>query len=213
MNLLNENRILWKFTKGAPEWYILSIIIYQIFNPTLTGLKTFLLMMAVGQSNFVLKHMIFKPLYKFTGIYKLPIIGIGTRPEKATNCSSLIKDLLNKKGNTKSKTFGMPSGHSQIAWTFTTFTVLQLFDKGNEMTIMEKDTDSGSSLDNAKYKILKTIYKYKYEVSALLIIYSILVSFSRVYVEGCHTIEQVTIGMIFGIIFGYLAYYIIHKYI
>ncbi len=201
MNLLDENRIIWKFFKSAPEWYILSIIIYQIINPNLIGLKTFLLFIAIGRTNTILKNVIFKPLYKFTGRESLPIIGKGSRPNGASNCGGITKS------------FGMPSGHSQIAWTLTTFIILQLFDKGNEMEVRNYDIGSEITLTNTRRKLLKFVYKIKYKLTTLLLLYSILVSFSRVYVEGCHTIEQVIIGMIFGAIFGYVKYYIVHKYI
>jgi len=213
MKLFDENRIIWKFAKGAPEWYLLSIIIYQIMNPNLTGLKTFLLFIALGSTNRILKNLIFKPLYKFTGKESLPIIGRGSRPIGASGCSGITKDILGKASKEKSKTFGMPSGHSQIAWILTTFIILQLFDKGNEMTVMNYDTDSELTLTNTRRKLLKFAYKIKYELTAFLLLYSVLVSFSRVYVEGCHTIEQVTIGALFGALFGYIGYYIVHKYI
>ena len=213
MKLLDENRIIWKFTKGAPELYILCIIIYQILNPTMAGLKTFLLMIAIGRANTILKYLIFKPLYKFTGKDELPIIGKGSRPDGASGCSSLAKDVLGKKSSGKSKSFGMPSGHSQIAWTLTVFITLQLLDKGNEMSVKNATIGKEHSLHNARYTLLKFAYKAKYEIIALLTVYSLLVSFSRVYVEGCHTIEQVILGALFGTLFAYIAYYIVHKYI
>lgn len=213
MKLLDENRIIWKLAKGAPEFYILAIIIYQVMNPTLVGLKTFLLLIAIGRTNSIFKNFIFKPLYKITGKDRLPIIGKGSRPEGAIRCSSLTKDILGKKGSGKPKSFGMPSGHSQIAWTLTTFITLQLLDKGNEMTVRDTEIGKEFNLHNTRYTLLKAAYKTKYEIIAVLIVYSLLVSFSRVYVESCHTIEQVTIGMLLGVVFGYVAYYITHKYI
>lgn len=213
MNILDGNRIIWKLAKGAPEWYILSIVIYQIMNPSLIGLKTFLLLVAIGCTNSILKNLLFKPLYKFTGKDHLPIIGQGSRPVGSIDCSGIANDILGKKKTEIPKSFGMPSGHSQIAWTLTTLIILQLFDKGNEITVGNYDIGSELTLTNVRRRLLRFAYKIKYEITTMLLLYSILVSFSRVYVEGCHTIEQVIIGMIFGLIFGYIGYYVIHKYI
>ena len=64
----------------------------------------------------------------------------------------------------------MPSGHSQIAWLFTTYKILNLEDK------------------NFK------------PISLFLIGLASLISYSRVYWSNCHTIQQVILGAIFGII-------------
>ena len=36
---------------------------------------------------------------------------------------------------------------------------------------------------------------------------SIYISYSRVYIEGCHTIQQVIVGGTVGILLGFLAFY------
>ena len=36
---------------------------------------------------------------------------------------------------------------------------------------------------------------------------AVYISYSRVYIEGCHTLQQVTVGGFIGIIFGLLIAY------
>ena len=50
----------------------------------------------------------------------LPIVGRGKRPEGACGCG-LVND------NKPEETFGMPSGHSQIAWSVSTYLILKYF--------------------------------------------------------------------------------------
>ena len=62
-----------------------------------------------------LKTFLFKPLF---GDKKIPLLGYGTRPQKM-NCGLFIN-------NKESNSYGFPSGHSQIAWLFTTYKILNL---------------------------------------------------------------------------------------
>ena len=39
----------------------------------------------------------------------------------------------------------------------------------------------------------------------MLLLFSSIMSYYRVYVEGCHTIEQVVMGAIFGGVIGYFG--------
>ena len=84
-----------------------------------------------------------------------------------------LRNINNKISNS----YGMPSGHSQIAWLFTTYSIL--------------------NLQNHKYKSMKIL---------LLIILASMTSYSRVYWSNCHTIQQVLVGGLIGIFFGYQAY-------
>lgn len=213
MTLLDPKNIIWRITKSAPGIYIFALILYQMFNPNLHGLYIFLLMMLIGRTNSILKYLVFEPLYKLSGKNELPIIGIGDRPQGAKNCSFTIKKFDKFARGKNYKSFGMPSGHSQIAWTLTAFIIFQLFDKGNLKTVADKETNHEITLNNVKNVLQKYAFRFRYEISVILITYSILVSFSRVYVENCHTLQQVIIGMLFGVLFAYIAYYITHKYI
>ena len=41
----------------------------------------------------------------------------------------------------------------------------------------------------------------------ILLLFALLVSFSRVYVDKCHTIQQVIMGGLFGILSGIIGFY------
>jgi len=83
-------------------------------------------------------------------------------------------------GNNKVE-IGMPSGHSQIMSLIATFWILYLF---------------------------KTNNKYKIWIMLLLLIIVGLVNWSRIAIN-CHTVLQVIVGNIVGIIFGIIAFIII----
>ena len=84
-------------------------------------------------SNFLLKYLIFKPLYKLFNTSKLSFLGLGSRPAGANSC----KFTLDKKADTS---FGMPSGHSQIAWTVSTYIICKLIYNMLNNKYNDKDT-------------------------------------------------------------------------
>ena len=75
----------------------------------------FLVMLA----NFFAKMLIFKPIYKLFGKPKLPYLGVGSRPAGAKSCHFTLDD----KG---ALSFGMPSGHSQMAWAIATYIISKI---------------------------------------------------------------------------------------
>ena len=88
----------------------------------LTYQKTFLFLL-IGFSgntliNYIVKHYVVKPIM---GNRKYPVIGQGPRPKGAKACglfdSSKITDI---------KSYGMPSGHAQMAGFFTAYSMLKL---------------------------------------------------------------------------------------
>ena len=70
--------------------------------------------------NRFLKYGFFKPLFG----KNIPLLGRGSRPNGAKNCG-LIKT------NIVSKSYGMPSGHSQFAFTTSSFIILKLYESYN----------------------------------------------------------------------------------
>ena len=78
----------------------------------------------------------------------------------------------------KTTSYGMPSGHSQEATGFTTYMIL-------------KNIYNGYALYDIRNIILSSL--------ALFIMYS------RVYLN-CHTVQQVIIGGLFGILFGTIGF-------
>tara|TARA_B100001248_G_scaffold258079_1_gene241621 strand:- start:8 stop:550 length:543 start_codon:yes stop_codon:yes gene_type:complete len=79
-----------------------------------------------------------------------------------------------------STTYGMPSGHSQSTLFFSTYVILNLLDNNFSNNV----------------KIIGIL---------LFTLISLGIMYSRIYFN-CHTIQQVIIGGIIGIILGYLYY-------
>lgn len=117
--------------------------------------------------NGVFKYQIAKPLMgdKDYGI----LLGKGTRPKGASHCG-IWKDPVGY----KTKSYGMPSGHSQGATGFATYMILSNLSNGGKL-----------------YDINNIIFA----------VFGILIPYSRV-VMNCHTIQQIIIGGILGIILG-----------
>ena len=134
------------------------------------------IVITVGETiNTVLKHYVFKPIMKNK---YWPILGYGTRPKNSKNSAQF--------GNINTPpykgSYGMPSGHSQTTVTFAVFLI---------MTLLDYHSNISDSL----------LYLY----ISLIVVYSILVLWSRIYLK-CHTIQQVIIGSTIGIILGYYGY-------
>ena len=96
-----------------------SFLSYFVTNNIDLLLFSFVLMFA-DLFNHFLKKYIFKPLM---GSNLYPIIGKGGRPEGAKNCGIFITNPPKI-----SKSYGMPSGHSQNAVLFATYYILNLMD-------------------------------------------------------------------------------------
>jgi membrane-associated phospholipid phosphatase len=138
----------------------------------LTYEKTFLLLL-IGFSgntiiNYLIKHAIMKPLM---GDRRYPIIGQGPRPKGATSCG-----LFEKSKITDIKSFGMPSGHAQMAGFFTAYSMSKL---GEDKVSLPFYVTVGSILSSCL----------------------IFIMYSRVY-SKCHTIQQTVAGCIIGLVFG-----------
>lgn len=84
-------------------------------------------------------------------------------------------------------TWGMPSGHAQVISFSAIFWILYMWRKGHASTIW---TLTGTSL---------------------IIIIATLIMYSRI-LEGCHTLQQVIAGGIFGFVMGILCYFTLESY-
>lgn len=143
----------------------------------------------------------------FMGDKTYPILGNGNRPPGAMNCG------LYANGK-KATSYGMPSGHAQIAVTFAAYIILTIFGvfgcpKTNQSNNVAPThpaciipcSSKSSSKDCFPFIIP---YKYlsknkKYIVSAILIVITIGIMYSRVAL-GCHTIQQVIVGALIGLL-------------
>ena len=136
--------------------------------------------------NNILKNL-FKIIYNLFNVKEIPILGQGIRPNGATNCGSFL--FYPDKPATS---YGMPSGHSQSIWFLVTYLILIIKDK--KINLFERRI-------NKKYN---EVIKYVSIIGLLSL--GTLVSYSRVEIEGCHTIEQVILGGLLGASIGYIAY-------
>lgn len=182
---------LWNITRSTPTLFPVVLTAYFLINPSYLTFYLLISYLGLNVSNHILKKT-FKMIYKVTvGVDQpMAILGFGRRPTEATDCASFLNF-----NNTKPKSYGMPSGHSQVTWCVVTYLLLHIYSK--------KDTLLKDFTNNDKLRKM-----YLGIVSLILLTFATLVSYSRVYVEYCHTLQQVIVGGLIGIIFGIVIYYI-----
>ena len=185
-----RDELLPTLSRISPVLFFLIIVLNSILYPSYESFYLLIIYCIVNASNFSIKHYLIKPIYKLFNVKSLPLLGIGERPLNATSCAFILD-------NTIATSFGMPSGHSQIAWTACSYLLLKIIN--NWYTIYNKN----------KEKQTTTIIQYIWLIVSCIIVLvtSIYISYSRVYIEGCHTIQQVTVGGLIGIVSGFLIYY------
>ena len=103
------------FIRFSPAIFMASAFMFVILNPCYNSIYFLVYLIIVQLSTKIFKHVAKKLYGKRESI---PILGRGMRPEGACGCG-LIND------NKPSTTFGMPSGHSQIAWSVSTYLILK----------------------------------------------------------------------------------------
>ena len=212
-NLLNILlSILPNISRVSPHIYAFIIVLYVIFNNSIISLYLLVSFYMMFASNYIFKF-IFRMLYDFIGVKSLPLLGIGVRPDGAKNCSICWNNSVPQ----KCLGYGMPSGHSQITWAFSSYLVIillvsivnfintnnqnklvnesnKLFNESNKLfNENNKLFNENSKLDNLKYFGIYPI------IIIVLIIHSLYISYSRVYIENCHTIQQVVVGGLIGV--------------
>jgi membrane-associated phospholipid phosphatase len=189
---MNSKRILLLPTLARVSPAICPILLFVncIIYPSFNSFYIFIMYFIIMFLNYFEKVLIFKPLYKLLGKNKIPLLNIGSRPDGAKSCGFTLD-------NKDAKSFGMPSGHSQLAWTLATYFICKIiFNFVNENKKNEKND-----------AILSLNYIWIILSSILFIISAGYISYSRVYIEGCHTIQQVIVGGILGICGGFIVYY------
>lgn len=175
----------WSLIRTSPITLLGTLILINIMYPTIDNYLFTIFYIITFGSNIIFKA-IFKGIYTFFGIDYIPFIGQGTRPFNAHSCSSFVSIPL-----IPATTFGMPSGHSQLAWFFAIYACLNIIN-------CNFDYFQGIYVDwNKKLKCISCI---------ILIIIAIIISYSRVAIEECHTTGQVIIGGLLGIICAIIAF-------
>jgi membrane-associated phospholipid phosphatase len=128
-----------------------------------------------------------KKIVSHSGAKEIPFLGQIERPEGTATCKSFD-------GYGSRNILGMPSGHTQMAFTVCVFACLYMYHYQYESNI--------NNVMKSPYAILKF---------ATAIGIAIFCGHSRVQ-NSCHTIGQVYAGAAIGIIMGYVLYGIIDKY-
>jgi len=157
---------------------IVSILVGIIFRNML-GIFLGLYLLLCDVLNHYVK-ILFKKLYGHKSSY--PILGMGERPDGARHCGSFIYDY-DLEGIPTS--YGMPSGHSQMATLIATFLIMYL---------------------------LNTYGVNLYNIISISIILFICIGilYSRFHLK-CHTIQQIIVGGLIGILYGSIGYFIYKK--
>ena len=138
--------------------------------------------------NYILKNYVFRPLFGYFGDY-IPILGHGSRPPGAKDCG-----YFTYCPNKDAKSFGFPSGHSQFAGVYNGFMITDII----------KNNSSNGSFSGLKVQAKFSVIMH--------ILYSLLMMFSRVYIQGCHTIEQTIFGTLIGLFIGYISNFLYRKF-
>ena len=193
MNNEKRSQLIPTLSRTSPVLFIILLLINCIVSPSVNSFYLFIVYILVNLSNWFIKNAIVKPIYKLTGKAKLPILGIGARPYGASSCHFTLDGK-------PATTFGMPSGHSQLAWFISTYILCKIISNWKN-----NDNDTRS---NPKETVI-TIFSYLWLIASSIIILSIAfyISYSRVYIEGCHTKQQVILGGILGVACGFITYY------
>ena len=162
---------------------VLFLLGYSLYQNNLRILFFAICCVATLLGNVVLKH-ISKLLLPKTS----KLLGRVHRPIGAKNCGVLV----NCASPVVDHHIGMPSGHSQLAWMICGYILLNIWE------------DELNLVDDKKYKT-KEQYIYYIVLSIFLVLMSLVVSISRVEMK-CHTLQQVSIGGLIGIVSSYGFY-------
>lgn len=182
MNELNEiaqvrQTQFWSAIRAAPVFIPAFATLNLLYHPGQQAVNFLLGTGLVYIVNQGLK-LLFRHLYSVPWLEPtlLALIGQGSRPSGATNSASFLVYP-----DKPSHTFGMPSGHSQTAWYLAAYMVGSQFRTPGTTTM---------------HLTLTTL---------VTCIYAGLVSYSRVYIDKVHTLQQVVLGAILGILCGILC--------
>ena len=189
---MNKRQELYPtLSRTSPVIFFILLLLYCIILPSHQSFYLLITYCLILGSNWIIKHLFFKQLYNLFNTTSLPILGIGPRPSNATGCHFILDDIL-------SLDYGMPSGHSQIIWTIAIYILCK---------IISNFYYNYNDNDNNDHLYITSTFLWLI-LSCIIVIYvSGYISYSRVYIEKCHTIQQVIIGGLIGIVFGFTIYY------
>lgn len=204
LNYENRTKTMWNVIRATPSTYLVFVSAFFLLKPSKLSLYLLISYGAILVSSKIFKK-ISERFYDITVGKNNPIwlLGLGRRPDGATDCASFLKF-----DKTPAMSFGMPSGHSMTTWTVVTYLLLCLYEytHSNNIDINNKNSILNDFTNN------KTINNtYIFLLVVILISFATMVSYSRVPIENCHTIQQVIVGGIIGIVMGCLIYFVQRK--
>ena len=173
-NFNKRSQILPTLSRLSPLLFLLGFVTYATIMQNLLSIYLLISFGLISIANGFIKNGIIKPIF---GV-------LGSRPTNANSCALLLNGI-------NDGTYGMPSGHSQIAWAVCTYLALKVLLSHTD------DTSRGSYYFKHMIKLLKVI---------AIISVAAYISYSRVTIEGCHTWMQVTVGGILGSVMGICVY-------
>lgn len=198
LNYETRTEKIWSILRATPSTYFVLVIVFFLLKPSKLSLYLLISYSILLVSSNIFKN-ISEKFYELTVGKNNPfwILGLGRRPDGATDCGSFLKFDKKPAGS-----YGMPSGHSMITWAIMTYLLLCLYEHTHLNT---NDTIEILGEFTNNKEISKT---YTNLVIIILIIFAIMVSYSRVTVENCHTVQQVIIGGIIGVVMGGIIYFV-----
>ena len=169
--------------RSLPVTFFYIQLLNLVINPSKSFFYDIMFIFFGGWINSLFKK-IARIIYNKLNVKSLPLIGIGERPKGAYGCSSFLS-VDDIKNETLSSSYGMPSGHSQLAWLIIGYYGYDIF------------------YSNSSFRDMQL---------SLLILFGLTMAYMRTKVEGCHTIGQVIVGAIIGLFMGIIGKYIKKKY-
>ena len=109
------------FERGYPLIILFSIFLSYFMTHKIDFLIFAIILGLSSLLNQLLKEFVFKPIMDTN---EFPIIGKGTRPSGAKDCSDFIDP-----DNRISSSYGMPSGHAQTSALFAVFMILMIINE------------------------------------------------------------------------------------
>ena len=161
---------------GFTRAYPMFIVIYSLMNGLLNNSKENIVFCGILMISDMLNNILKRYIFA-------PLMGKGYRVPLlgiGTRPPNSKNSGLFKDG-TLSNTYGMPSGHAQISWLFATYWSLKIWNDKR----------------GAPSKIISIM---------VLCFFATMVTYSRVYWAKCHTVQQVVVGSVVGIILGNISY-------
>lgn len=185
----NRSNLLPTIARTSPVLLVILSLLNCIVNPSYNSFFLLIVLILLFPINWIIKHLIVKPIYNLLGRKTLPILGSGTRPLNAISCGLSLDNI-------PAVSYGMPSGHSQLIWSVGSYLICK---------IIKKWIDTQDDVSTTAQYVLGLIWL----ITSCIVIFTsmVFVSYSRVYIDRCHTIQQVIIGGGIGVATGMGIFY------